>query len=210
VTAKTVYGKDSTYWLKKWFLSPTFKAALDGIPSWSTILDLGCGGGRLGLYLASRSHSVYGMDNDPTLIGSLQEQHPEMRWICGDAEDGDTWRTSPNFDWIVSNVCIRKDQCRLDAILPYFRYSKLLLRIQGSKDLFGYVDETPCYSEEEILRMLPGCKITAERYQQRFTSGDYLRSSIEKIGMKPGEKASGAKDTINAPREYLLVKGVRG
>ena len=204
---QTVYGKDSAYWLKKWFLSETFRESLDTIPQGSTILDLGCGGGRLGLYLASRGITAWGMDNDPTLIKSLREQHPEMRWHLGNAEQSGAWLGMPHFDWIVSNVCIRKDQCRLETLMPAVEGSSILFRIQGSRDLAGYVDETPCYSEDEILRLIPGCTIEAEHYAQRFTSADYLRSSIQKIGMHPGIIATkNPFQNIHAPREYLVVK----
>ena len=203
---QTAYGKDSTYWLKKWFLSETFREVLDTIPQDSTILDLGCGGGRLALHLASRGIAAWGMDNDTILIQNLQEQHPEMRWHHGNAEQPGAWLGMPYFDWIVSNVCIRKDQCRLETLMPLIEGSSILFRIQGSQDLAGYVDETPCYSEEEIQKLIPGCSIEAEHYAQRFTSADYLRSSIQKIGMQSGVMASNSGKVIHAPREYLVVK----
>jgi len=205
---QTAYGKDSAYWLKKWFLSPTFRDALDIISEGSTILDLGCGGGRLSLYLASRGIKAWGLDNDLTLIQNLQEQHhPEMQWLHGDAEQAGTWHGMPYFDWIVSNVCIRKDQCRLEALMPHIEGSSILFRIQGSRDLAGYLEETPCYSEKEIQSLIPGCSIQSEHYAQRFTSADYLRSSIQKIGMKPGVMTTkNPSKAIHAPREYLIVK----
>lgn len=198
----TTYGAAAPYWLKKWFLSEPHRAMLDSIPKGSSASDVGCGGGRVALYLASRGIDATGIDSDETLISSLNAEHPQMRWISGNAEDGSIW---PATEWIVSNVCIRKDQCRLENLLPHLSGRKLLLRIQGAKDLSGYVDDSPCYSQEELGRLLPDCQLVVESYQQRFTSGDYLRSSIQKIGMLPNAKASGKKP-INANREYLLLR----
>lgn len=195
------YGLSSQYWLKKWFLSEKHRKMLDNIPANSSVLDIGCGGGRVSLYLSSRGIDVTGIDSDTTLISNLQREHPSTKWLCGDAEIAE-W---PATDWAVSNVCIRKDQCRLELILTRLTGKKLLLRIQGSMDLSGYVEETPCYSQEDLLRLLPNCEMVVESYQQRFTSGDYLRSSIQKIGMTPSSKAVGKK-TINANREYLLLR----
>jgi len=39
-----------------------------------TILDLGCGSGRVTLYLARRGHPVTGLDLDPELVAALGEQ----------------------------------------------------------------------------------------------------------------------------------------
>jgi SAM-dependent methyltransferase len=38
------------------------------------ILDLGCGSGRVGLYLARRGHAVHGVDSDPELIEAFGER----------------------------------------------------------------------------------------------------------------------------------------
>lgn len=197
----TTYGKAAPYWLKKWFLSDSHREALDTIPAGMTALDVGCGGGRVALYLAARDVRASGLDSDETLIQNLQAEHPTIEWLHGDAEDGTIW---PASDWIVSNVCIRKDQCRLEKLFPHLSGKKLVLRVQGSRDLAGFVDSTPCYSQEELRQMLPDCQMTVESYQQRFTSGKYLRESIAKIGMTPGPKANGEKP-INANREYILL-----
>ena len=197
----TTYGASAPYWLKKWFLSEPFRNGLDAIPQNASAIDLGCGGGRVSLYLVNRGIDVCGIDADATLISDLSIKYPTLRWVCGDAEN-EAW---PPADWIVSNVCIRKDQCRLEKILPKMEGKSLLLRIQGAKDLGRFITDTPCYSQEELRRLVPGCQIEVEAYQQRFTSGNYLRESICKIGMTPNSEANGEKP-INANREYLLLR----
>jgi SAM-dependent methyltransferase len=39
-----------------------------------SILDLGCGAGRVGLHLARRGHLVTGIDSDPTLVAAFNER----------------------------------------------------------------------------------------------------------------------------------------
>lgn len=50
----------------------------------SRILDAGCGGGRLGGYLAERGHTVVGVDGDPVLIEAAEHDYPGPQWIVGD------------------------------------------------------------------------------------------------------------------------------
>ncbi|ATG50601.1 SAM-dependent methyltransferase [Brachybacterium vulturis] len=47
------------------------------------VLDAGCGGGRLGGYLARAGHTVTGVDLDPHLIEVARTQHPGARWEVG-------------------------------------------------------------------------------------------------------------------------------
>lgn len=210
----TVYDTHRSYWLKKNFISESFNALLlANIQPGSEILDLGCGGGRLALALAEVG-KVTGLDFSAEMIQDLQLQQPTVTWQIGNAESPDTWTHFPRFDAIVSNVCIRKDQCRLDRVMQNItdtqNRSCLIFRIQGSKDLSGYVVSNPCYSEAEIENCLSRfgwtVKLSTERYHQRFTSFDYLRSSIEKIGMKPaGQAFLGTKRNLSIGREYHLV-----
>ncbi len=50
----------------------------------STILDAGCGPGRLGGYLHGRGHTVTGVDLDPELIAAAEQDYPGPRWVVGD------------------------------------------------------------------------------------------------------------------------------
>jgi len=53
------------------------------------ILDLGCGTGRVALYLARRGHEVLGMDRDPAFVAALSEAAGDLRVEAqvGDARD---------------------------------------------------------------------------------------------------------------------------
>jgi SAM-dependent methyltransferase len=53
------------------------------------ILDLGCGTGRVALYLARRGHTVVGLDSDPELIATLAARGKglPLQPVLGDARD---------------------------------------------------------------------------------------------------------------------------
>lgn len=44
----------------------------------ASVLELGCGTGRVALHLARRGHSVIGLDHDPELIDSLRERGRDL------------------------------------------------------------------------------------------------------------------------------------
>ncbi|GAB3943619.1 class I SAM-dependent methyltransferase [Corynebacterium tapiri] len=50
----------------------------------STILDAGCGTGRVAGYLSEQGHNVVGTDVDPVLIGYARDDFPRARFVVGD------------------------------------------------------------------------------------------------------------------------------
>ncbi|TNC20169.1 class I SAM-dependent methyltransferase [Georgenia sp. 311] len=59
------------------------------VPRGARVLDAGCGPGRHGGYLASRGHTVVGVDVDPVLIDAAREDHPDATWVVGDLAELD-------------------------------------------------------------------------------------------------------------------------
>ncbi len=57
--------------------------------SGGTVLDLGCGTGRVALHLARRGHDVLGLDIDPELIATLERRGADLplRTVLADARD---------------------------------------------------------------------------------------------------------------------------
>jgi SAM-dependent methyltransferase len=73
----------------------------------SSVLDAGCGTGRVALELYRRGRDVVGLDVDPVMLEEARSKGPDLRWILGDLADPalDVGRT---FDLVVmaGNVLI--------------------------------------------------------------------------------------------------------
>jgi len=54
------------------------------LPPGSSVLDAGCGTGRVAIELARRGHHVAGVDLDPAMLNLAREKAPEFVWIQGD------------------------------------------------------------------------------------------------------------------------------
>lgn len=59
------------------------------VPRGATVLDAGCGPGRVGGRLAVLGHEVVGVDIDPALIAAAEADHPGPRWLVGDLSELD-------------------------------------------------------------------------------------------------------------------------
>ncbi len=74
-----------------------------------SVLDAGCGTGRVAIELARRGADVVGVDLDPAMLAAAREKAPGLRWIRGDLCDFDACEDRPwPFDAIVlaGNVMI--------------------------------------------------------------------------------------------------------
>ncbi len=49
-----------------------------------SVLDAGCGTGRVGIELARRGIEVVGVDADPSMLATARERAPELTWIESD------------------------------------------------------------------------------------------------------------------------------
>src|SRR3954449_2517343 len=58
----------------------TFVAAYEP----TTVLDAGCGTGRVAVELARRGVAVVGVDSDPDMIDVARAKAPDLRWIVAD------------------------------------------------------------------------------------------------------------------------------
>lgn len=58
-------------------------------PRGASILDAGCGHGRVGGRLAELGHTVVGVDLDPILIEAAKQDHPGSTWLLGDLAELD-------------------------------------------------------------------------------------------------------------------------
>lgn len=52
-----------------------------------SVLDAGCGTGRVGIELARRGFEVVGIDADPGMLAEAVAKAPSLRWLHGDLAD---------------------------------------------------------------------------------------------------------------------------
>src|SRR5438132_13355288 len=71
----------------------------------TSVLDAGCGTGRVARELARRGVDVVGVDLDPDMLATARRRSPEVRWVEADLASFDLGRT---FDVVVAagNVMI--------------------------------------------------------------------------------------------------------
>ncbi len=54
-----------------------------------SVLDAGCGTGRVTIELSRRGHVVLGVDVDPAMLEAARTKAPELEWVEGDLTDPD-------------------------------------------------------------------------------------------------------------------------
>ena len=52
-----------------------------------SVLDAGCGTGRVAIELSRRGHEVLGVDVDPTMLEAARAKAPDLEWVEGDLTD---------------------------------------------------------------------------------------------------------------------------
>ena len=72
-----------------------------------SVLDAGCGTGRVALELSRRGHTVVGVDVDDAMLESARAKAPDLAWVRGDLADP-TLEFGQTFDVVVmaGNVLI--------------------------------------------------------------------------------------------------------
>ena len=80
-------------------------AGLLGDPP-ATVLDAGCGTGRVAIELARRGYDTVGIDVEPSMLDSARAKAPELRWTLGDLSSAEL--PDHHFDLVVAagNVMI--------------------------------------------------------------------------------------------------------
>lgn len=68
-----------------------------------TILDLGCGTGRMAAEIAARGATVIGLDSDPAMIEQARAAHPGLDFRCA---SGERFRLQQPVDGILSNAAL--------------------------------------------------------------------------------------------------------
>ncbi|MGI8794518.1 MAG: class I SAM-dependent methyltransferase [Acidimicrobiales bacterium] len=58
-----------------------------------SVLDAGCGTGRVAIELAGRGVEIVGVDADPSMLSTAQRAHPDLEWILHDIGSLDLGRS---------------------------------------------------------------------------------------------------------------------
>ncbi|MEA2715976.1 MAG: hypothetical protein QOI99_293, partial [Actinomycetota bacterium] len=59
----------------------------------ASVLDAGCGTGRVGIELAARGVEVVGVDLDPSMLAVARDKAPHLTWVAGDLATVDLGRS---------------------------------------------------------------------------------------------------------------------
>jgi 2-polyprenyl-3-methyl-5-hydroxy-6-metoxy-1,4-benzoquinol methylase len=99
------------------YIWPDLKPFLDGIKPGSSILDVGCGNGRLLLGLPSKIKYT-GLDISQILLKEAIKAHPDRQFLKADITQKKCWQHLPNYDYIfcvavLHHLSTFKDQLQL-------------------------------------------------------------------------------------------------
>jgi len=192
-------------WMKKRKVPQTL---LDAIQPYFnqdlTVVDLGCGGGRVAVEIKDQFQKVIGIDQNSQAIHQATKQYQDVCFICGDYQSLTIWDELDQIDLVISNCAIRKDYTDLSKLAKFLRNKNLALRIQGQNDLADLVTKdirtSLFYSQEEVKDYLDA-NVKVETYTQRFSSKDYICDYLEKIDI-PSYKEI---DKFGIRREYYII-----
>jgi SAM-dependent methyltransferase len=81
----------------------------------TTLLDIGCGGGKNVLNL-KRDFNVTGLDLSPTMLAQAKELNPESTFAHGDMR---TFRLNRTFDAVLMDDAISHMNCRADFVAAF-------------------------------------------------------------------------------------------
>jgi 2-polyprenyl-3-methyl-5-hydroxy-6-metoxy-1,4-benzoquinol methylase len=81
------------------YIWPDLKPFLDKVKPKSSILDIGCGNGRLLLGLP-QNIKYTGLDISQALLNAAKKAHPHHQFIQTDITSEDIWNKLPQFDYI--------------------------------------------------------------------------------------------------------------
>lgn len=96
------------------YIWPDLKPFLAEVPESATVLDVGCGNGRLLLGLPAQVKYT-GIDFSTVLLEKAVENHPNAHFIETDITKSDVWKKLPTFEYlfciaVIHHLPTRKDQ----------------------------------------------------------------------------------------------------
>ncbi len=99
-STKDTYNQISTnFSASRNYIWPDLKPFLEDVPEKASVLDLGCGNGRLLLGLPPKIDYL-GIDQSDSLLEKAKELHPGYKFLEGDITDKSIWEKLPHYDYI--------------------------------------------------------------------------------------------------------------
>lgn len=115
-SVKDVYNRIGTQFSSsRGYIWPDLKPFLVGVPPHATVLDVGCGNGRLLLGLPETVNYI-GLDFSTVLLEKAIENHPKARFIEADITKPDAWLELPRFDYIFCIAVIHHLESRKEQL----------------------------------------------------------------------------------------------
>lgn len=97
------------------YIWPDIKPLLASVKDKSSILDVGCGNGRLLTALTS-STKYLGLDISSGLLSQAEKLHPDVEFLETDITRPDIWKHLPQYDYIFSLAVIHHLPTRRDHL----------------------------------------------------------------------------------------------
>jgi ubiquinone/menaquinone biosynthesis C-methylase UbiE len=95
-----IYDTVATYWSQtRKYLWPDILPYLSTLANGDTVLDIGCGNGRL-LTGIDKNVKYVGVDNSRKLLDEARKLHPESMFLYGDISRSSVWKKLPLSDAI--------------------------------------------------------------------------------------------------------------
>ncbi len=99
-STKPTYNKIATQFsASRSYIWPDLKPFLGNVPENASVLDLGCGNGRLLLGLP-KNIKYLGVDQSDSLLQMAKELHPNNNFAEGNITEENAWNNLPKFDYI--------------------------------------------------------------------------------------------------------------
>lgn len=97
---KSTYNKiASQFSASRSYIWPELKPFLEDVPENASVLDLGCGNGRLLLGLPKKI-KYFGLDQSDTLLQLAKQLHPNNNFSEGNITEESVWNSLPKYDFI--------------------------------------------------------------------------------------------------------------
>lgn len=208
-----IFNQHVQFWLKKNGVPSSMVNIIEEFSGQNlSVLDLGCGGGRLAKALKPAFGRVCGLDRSDVLLEHARAENPDIEFVLGDYQEENVWDQLGTFDLIVSNCAIRKDYCRDLSFLAYQCRKHLavggnvLHRVQVLDDLSSIlplrIRKKLFFSEDEVLDTFGAAEDSfLDSFRQRFSSEAYLRECLVKIGIN----YDGPINNLNPFRYYTVA-----